>query len=81
MTRRPLGELLVEVGDAVALSPARRHDVRVTDLLMTLPLEISMRVGSDGLSVTGDVPRWRWRTVFDRDPGRLTLHMREEVPQ
>ncbi|MGQ0538824.1 MAG: hypothetical protein ACT4R6_07765 [Gemmatimonadaceae bacterium] len=91
MTRRPLGELLVELADAAAVlpvpvpapapAPAPARDVRITDVVMLLPIEVVMQRSGDGLTLTGDAPRWRWRTAFDRDPGRLTLHLREGIPQ
>lgn len=81
MTRRPLGELVAEFGDVLALSPARAHGMHVTALTMMLPLEVTLQRAADDLVVTGDAPRWRWRTPFDREPGHLTLYLREEIPR
>jgi hypothetical protein len=48
--------------------------LRVTSLTVDLPVEAAMaRTDSGAPAVLIGPPRWRWRTAFDRPPGRLRL--------
>jgi hypothetical protein len=72
--RRPLAETLVEVVDALAPPPA--GGLRVTSVGLELPLELQLRPGPQGPELLGELPRWRWRTVFDERPGRVRVTFR-----
>ena len=74
---RPLADMLTDVFDAVLVA---RHDTpmiyaRRVDL--TLPLEVRFQQGPDGPEFIGDLPAWRWRTDFDRQPSRLSIAWEE----
>lgn len=48
--------------------------VRVTSLTVDLPAEATItRSDTGGPTVLMGPPQWRWRTAFDRRPGRLRL--------
>lgn len=79
MRRRPLHALVTEIAAAVEPDSARHPGLRVVRLELDLPLEVEVRREEGELTVAAELPRWRWRSYFDRDPGRLTLHLREEV--
>jgi hypothetical protein len=67
---------LVELLTSLAAVPIEPSAPRVVDLEVSLPVEVSLR--DDDLLI--GAPRWRWRTDFDADPGRLRLLMAiEEV--
>ena len=38
-----------------------------------LPLEVVLRGKGDHTEFLGDLPGWRWRTVFDLPPGRMRV--------
>jgi hypothetical protein len=81
MKRRLLGDVVTELATSVQPEPAARELIRVTALDVTLPVEIELSQHDDELLLLADLPRWRWRSVFDRVPSRLSLHWREELPQ
>jgi hypothetical protein len=81
MRRRALSDVVTELATSVQPEPAAKDLIRVTGLDLDLPVEIEL-IRQDGeLLLLADLPRWRWRSVFDRGPSRLSLHLREELPQ
>jgi hypothetical protein len=73
--RRAFWETLVDlVGDLDAPSEL---GVRIESISMDLPLEVEVFFGRDGMEFLADMPRTRWRTVFDQQPSRLKLHCQE----
>ena len=78
MTRRPLSEVLDELVLALQPDPGRHPGLGVTELLVDLPVEAALIREPDGLVVLADLPRWRWRSAFDREPGRLRATLRKE---
>jgi hypothetical protein len=80
MTRRALADMVTELAAAVQPQGAAEALIRVTALDVDLPVEIELRQKPDGLLLLADLPRWRWRSVFDREPGRLSFHLQEELP-
>ena len=73
ITRRLLGDMLMEIAtgtlDAVASAPG----VRVRRIEVTLPIELGLRPSSNGHDVLGDLPRAVTRTAFDVKPSRLMV--------
>lgn len=78
MSRRPLGDVVAELA-AVVSDPSAQAVVRVTRLSVDVPIEIELRGAIEAPEMLGDLPRWRWRSAFDREPGRLSLVLREEA--
>ena len=72
-TRRPLGDMLVEIAagtlDALTTAP----DLRVRRIAVTLPVEVELRRVGDRTDLLGDLPRSVTRTAFDIEPGRLVV--------
>lgn len=73
--RRPLWETLAEVLGAV--SSAEEAGIRVTSLLLELPVELQLRRSPGSTELLACLPRWRWTTVFDPPSSRLRLHSEE----
>jgi hypothetical protein len=81
MSRRPLADTLVDLAESMALTPAAAHGLRVRDFELTLPVEVALLRHADELLLSADLPRWRWRSAFDRRPGRVALHLVEGTPR
>jgi hypothetical protein len=48
--------------------------IRVTGLVLDLPLEVAFKVLPDGAPmILAGPPRWRWTTDFDNRPGRVRI--------
>jgi len=77
--RRPLWQTLVDVVGAVM--PPEDSGLRVKDAHIDLPLEVSLRQTGSDLEFFGDVPGWRWQTIFDEKRGRLKLMIGEGEAQ
>lgn len=77
MSRRPLGDVVAELAATVQPDPAHHAGTRVTGLAIDIPIEVELRDGSDAPELLGDLPRWRWRSAFDRQPGRLSIELSE----
>jgi hypothetical protein len=77
--RRELWEPLVDVV-ASMVDAGEAGALRVRLARVDLPLELELRGGHDAPRLLGDLPRWRWPTVFDRQVARLTA-VWEEVPR
>jgi hypothetical protein len=70
---RPLSDLLTDVFDGVMAVQSDHVRVRTRSLELKLPIEVWLR-DVDGEQVfIADVPAWRWRTAFDREPGRMNI--------
>ena len=78
MIRRPLSEVVTELAESVQPDPVRHAGLRVSRLAVDLPLEVELARESDELVVRAEMPRWRWRSYFDREPGRMAIELREE---
>jgi hypothetical protein len=70
--RRPLGDTIAELTDVLAPD---QDLLRLTGILLDLPMEMAMRESNAGLEFVADVPRWRWRTFFDQQPGRMRVEL------
>jgi hypothetical protein len=78
MTRRTFGDAIADLSHGLTtLTP---HELRVTRLEAAVPFEVAIGAqAGDTVDVYGGIPTWRWRTVFDREPGRLTIALEQDV--
>lgn len=75
--RRPLWETVLELMESVLPVANEESLIQVVNVWMDLPLEVTLQRRGSELALLGDLPRWRWRTVFDAEPGRLQLRCGE----
>jgi hypothetical protein len=52
----------------------------VTQLGIDVPIEVALELEHGKLIFIADLPRWRWRSDFDREPGRLALSLEAVAP-
>jgi hypothetical protein len=71
--RRPFGDALRELVEAVQPAGAEAEQIRVVSVDFDLPLEVALRRKGEETEFLGDLPNWRWRTVFDLPPGRMRV--------
>lgn len=70
--RRALSDMLIDVAGGV--TDARvPPGVRVTSLQVSLPVEVAVALADGEPAVLADLPRFVFRTSFDRPPSRLTV--------
>jgi len=79
MMRRPLADVVGDLAGAVRPDPLREPGLRVTRLDYDVPVEVALGRLDGGLVLIADLPRWRWRSDFDREPGRLALRLEAVV--
>jgi len=84
--RRALWETVTELVESVSPANEGGVAVRVTSLSLDVPIEMLLRRVADapeGVELLGDLPRWRWTTLFDERRGRLKLVCQEsaELPR
>lgn len=70
---RELWETLLELVDAVRPDTEMQGLIHITGLTLDLPVEIGMRRNSRDVVILADLPRWRWKTDFDQQPGRMRV--------
>jgi hypothetical protein len=80
MSRRPLGTVLAELAAVMRPDSATGSALRVTRLSIDVPVEVALGLAGSDLVFLADLPRWRWRSDFDREPGRLALSLEAVVP-
>ncbi len=68
--QRPLGDMLTEVLGVVGNG---KLPVRTRRLELTLPIEVSLQEVDGETTFIADLPRWRWRTIFDRRPSSISI--------
>jgi len=74
--RRALWETISELIESVLTDDGVAGALRVTGLSLDVPVEVLLRRALDeagDVELLGDLPRWRWTTVFDEQRGRLKL--------
>jgi len=71
--KRPLSEALRELVEAVQSAGNGDELIRVGSVYFDLPLEVALRRKGEEMEFLGDLPNWRWRTVFDLPPGRMRV--------
>jgi len=72
--KRPFGESLRELVGSVQPAGVEAEQMQVVSVYFDLPLEVAIRGKGEKTEFLGDVPNWRWRTVFDLPPGRMRVH-------
>jgi hypothetical protein len=81
MQRRQLSKMLVDVAQGVLAARGRDVGVHAERVQLALPVEIRLIPTAEGMPVlAGDLPVWRWRTVFDQTPNRLSVTWIEDDP-
>lgn len=81
MTRPTLADTMTTLVGAVLPAPGAATGIRVDEMAVDIPVEIALRRRGDEFDVLAHPPRWRWTTLFDQEPGRLTFRCRAEVPE
>jgi len=71
--KRPFGESLRELVESVRLAGLEAKQVRTVSVYFDLPLEVQIRRKGEEVEFLGDLPNWRWRTVFDLPLGRVRV--------
>jgi len=79
--RRPFGEVVGGLVDALMVPEMAASGLRVTRLTIDIPVEVALERSGPDLDFIAEIPRWRWRSEFDRVPGRLVLHVSEGIPE
>ena len=80
MSRRPLSAVVGDLAAAAGLGSAFGPSMRVTGLRVDVPIEVALGLEDGELLFIADLPRWRWRSDFDREPGRLALSLEAVAP-
>lgn len=70
--RRELSDMLIDVADGM-LAGADERGVRATSMELALPVEVALENRDGALAVLAELPRFIFRTSFDRPPSRLTV--------
>lgn len=78
--KRQLWETLIEVLDGFMPVAADGVAIRIRTVGLDLPMEIEAVGSGDTTIVRADLPRWRWVTDFDVEPGRLQVRLEEAEP-
>ena len=73
MWHRQLGDMLTELLGAVSVAGNESLQVRTRRLELTLPIEVSLQEVDGETIFIADLPVWRWRTVFDTQPGSISI--------
>lgn len=73
MSQRPFSAALRDLVEAVQPAGIALDRIRVKEAYFDLPLEFALRGKGDDTEFLGDLPGWRWRTVFDLPPGRMRV--------
>jgi len=73
--RRELWQMLSELWGGAVDVAGKTDGGEVRTLALDLPVEFSLVPVDDGWVLRADLPQWRWTTVFDREPGRLTVEI------
>jgi hypothetical protein len=72
-----LGDLVSALIESLGAVPRTGAGIRVDELFVDLPVEVRLARVDGDLALAADAPQWRWRTDFDRDPGRIVLRLED----
>jgi hypothetical protein len=77
---RPLADTLQDLLDSFGPAATQGSPVLVTAVSLDLPLDIELTRRFGMLELRGDLPGWRWPTIFDplRSRLRITLRVNEQ---
>ena len=78
--KRELWETLCEIVDGLTPVTTEGIAIRVRTVQLDLPMEFDVLGTGDRAIVRADLPRWRWTTDFDPEPGRLQVRLQEGAP-
>jgi hypothetical protein len=78
--RRALGQMLAEVSDGVLGNPAT-PGLRVRSIEVSLPVEVAIEMRDSRPTVVAELPRFVFRTSFDKPPSRLRVLWAEGGPE
>jgi hypothetical protein len=73
MSRRLLGDTLVDVAVGAAGAAAEAPSLIVNTLTVSLPIELALGWTGNEWELRGAVPRTLTRTAFDLEPARLEV--------
>jgi hypothetical protein len=76
--RRPFAELLKDLVGSIQPTGQEADLLRIVEVSFDLPIEVSLGRCGQEADFRGDLPVWRWRTVFDLPAGRLHVHFAKE---
>jgi hypothetical protein len=79
--KRELWETLSEVVHGLTPVTTDGVSIRIRAVELDLPMEIDAVGAGDEAIVRADLPRWRWPTEFDVEPGRLRVRLQEGEPR
>jgi hypothetical protein len=76
--RRELSEMLTDVADGL-LANTGQLGVRATSIELSLPVDVALETRHGAVAVVAELPRFVFRSSFDRPPSRLTVVLAEGV--
>jgi len=76
--RRELWETLVDIMTAINPDELAAIDLRVNDVFLDLPVEVSVHHSEEHFRLFIDLPQWRWQGGYNLKPGRLIVRLQEE---
>ena len=79
--RRPFGDVVSSLVDALTSPELAAAGLRVTRLAVDVPVEVALERSGSEIDFIAEIPLWRWRSEFDREPGRMVLHLSEGIPE
>ena len=79
--RNELWETIAALADTAGTFAGSEHNMRVTQLSLDLPIELTVRQTESGFWFLAGPPQWRWRTDFDLPLGRMSVRFQERVDE
>jgi hypothetical protein len=76
--RRELWETLVDLMSAIHPDELADYDLRVNDVFLDLPIEVTVRHSENSFRLFVDLPQWRWQGGYQMQPGRMIVRLQEE---
>lgn len=70
---RPFARTISELVRSVEPTGEETELIHVTDVFFELPVIVGIRKSANGVEFLGDLPVWRWPTVFDPPLGRMRI--------
>ncbi|MEM6252899.1 MAG: hypothetical protein AAF821_08250 [Cyanobacteria bacterium P01_D01_bin.156] len=73
--RRELWETLVELMESVNAIEHDHPELRVTNAVINIPIEVRAEMTQVGFRLLADLPRWEIKTGFEERPSRLKINL------